>query len=67
MVTNQNFQIADRINNSPTSNKPEIKLKQSSRFEVFNPSSAVNSEEGLGKRQTKKSHSPKTLIIKNKS
>lgn len=47
--------------------KPQEKTKLTPRFEVFTPTPDENSKLGSGKSNKKKSHTPKTLIIKHKS
>lgn len=47
--------------------KLQDSIKQNPRFEVFNPTPEENSKLGSRKSNKKKSHTPKTLIIKHKS
>ena len=52
--------IANQLNN-------RISVKQNPRFEVFIPASDNEVKSESEKSHKKKSHSPKTLIIKHKS
>lgn len=47
--------------------KQQVSVKQNPRFEVFTPTSNYEVKIGSKKSHKKKSHSPKTLIIKHKS
>lgn len=47
--------------------KQQVSVKQNPRFEVFTPTSDDEVKIGSEKSHKKKSHSPKTLIIKHKS
>jgi FtsZ-interacting cell division protein ZipA len=47
--------------------EPNKSVKQNPRFEVFNPDSDDKARSESKKSLEKKSHSPKTLIIKKKS
>lgn len=47
--------------------KRQVLVKQNPRFEVFTPASDDEVKIGSEKSHKKKSHSPKTLIIKHKS
>jgi hypothetical protein len=58
--------IQDSVKN-PVQEKPEESVKQNPRFEVYTPSSDINVNQKSQKSLKKKSHSPKTLVIKHKS
>ena len=47
--------------------KQQVSVKQNPRFEVFTPASDDEVKIGSENANKKKSHSPKTLIIKHKS
>jgi hypothetical protein len=47
--------------------KQQVSVKQNPRFKVFTPTSDDEVKIGSEKSHKKKSHSPKTLIIKHKS
>lgn len=58
--------IQDSVKN-PESEKLKESVKQNPKFEVYTPSSDINVNQKSQKSLKKKSHSPKTLIIKHKS
>ena len=58
--------VVDLVKNQ-NAEKPNASIKQNQRFEVFNPRMKNVTKNDSGKSPSKKSHSPKTLVIKPKS
>lgn len=65
--TQQQSRVVTDLNKNPEIEEPKEKVKQNQLFEVFAPSSDKTISLDEKKSIAKKSHSPKTLIIKPKS
>jgi len=63
----QELKVVEDLANNPETVKLQESVKQNLRFEVFNPASDDKAKLESEKSIEKKSHSPKTLIIKSKS
>jgi oligoribonuclease NrnB/cAMP/cGMP phosphodiesterase (DHH superfamily) len=61
------FQVVTELDKNPEIEKPKETVKQNQLFEVFAPNSDKTISLDEKKSIAKKSHSPKTLIIKPKS
>jgi hypothetical protein len=61
------FQVVKDLDKNPEIEKPKESVKQNQLFEVFAPNSDRTISLDEKKSIAKKSHSPKTLIIKPKS
>lgn len=59
--------VSDNLVKNPNPITQNKEVKQNPRFEIFNPNSYHKAGSESEKSHKKKSHSPKTLIIKKKS
>jgi len=66
-IETQKTEVIQSSVKSPEPEKPKESLDQNPRFEVYTPNSDTNVNQKSQKLLKKKSHSPKTLIIKHKS
>ena len=63
----QKPQVVVDLDKNKNAEKPNASVKQNQLFEVFAPSAENGIKKGSEKSPSKKSHSPKTLVIKPKS
>lgn len=63
----QKLKVLDDLVKNPEKENPLERIKQNPRFKVFTPDLDDNAKFESEKSIEKKSHTPKTLIIKNKS
>ena len=66
-VNIQKLKIFEDLVKNPEKENPLEQIKQNPRFKVFTPASDDKTKLESEKSIDKKSHSPKTLIIKSKS
>jgi len=63
----QKLKVVEDLVKQPEKEKPQEPITQNPRFKVFTPASDDKTKLESEKSIDKKSHSPKTLIIKSKS